>query len=122
MADLVACLGNDNASVNHVLKVIQSMEWENIFIISNNANKDNLKVKDKVTNVIIDETKYLEEIVDEIVKKLKGKIKKNDVALNLISGSGKEHMAVISALLKLGLGIRLIALTPKGVKEVYAMA
>jgi len=118
MADLVACLGNDNASVNHVLKVIQSMEWENIFIISNNANKDNLKVKDKVTNVIIDETKYLEEIVDEIVKKLKGKIKKNDVALNLISGSGKEHMAVISALLKLGLGIRLIALTPKGVKEV----
>ena len=41
-----------------------------------------------------------------------------EAAVNLISGNGKEHMAVISALMKLGLGIRLIALTPNGIKEI----
>ena len=41
-----------------------------------------------------------------------------ETAVNLISGDGKEHMALLSALLKLGVGIRLIALTKEGVKEV----
>jgi len=39
------------------------------------------------------------------------------VALNLVSGNGKEHMAILSALLKLGIGVRLMAVTKDGVRE-----
>ena len=55
---------------------------------------------------------------DTLRAQLKEKINDIEVALNMISGSGKLHMATLSALLKLGLGIRLIALTKQGVKEI----
>ena len=51
---------------------------------------------------------------DDPIKKIISKIKDSlniidtEVALNLSSGSGKEHMALLSAILKSGLGIRLI--------------
>jgi hypothetical protein len=38
--------------------------------------------------------------------------------VNLISGTGKEHMAAISAVLKLGLAIRLVGVNEGGVIEV----
>ena len=41
-----------------------------------------------------------------------------EVGLNFISGTGKEHMALLSAVLKLGIGIRFFALTKDGVKEI----
>ncbi len=31
-----------------------------------------------------------------------------EIALNIVSGSGKEHMAILAAVLKLGLAIRFI--------------
>ena len=44
------------------------------------------------------------EAIDSEIRKIKGV----EVALNFVSGSGKEHMAVISAVLKMGLALRLV--------------
>ena len=41
-----------------------------------------------------------------------------EIALNIVSGEGREHMAVVSALLSLGLGIRLVALSKEGVRVI----
>ena len=60
----------------------------------------------------------MQDIVKDIHKQLQGKIDDLEVAVNLVSGEGKEHMALLSALMKLGLGIRLIALTKNGVEEI----
>ena len=49
---------------------------------------------------------------------LKGKIKDPEVDVNFISGTGREHMALMSALLKLGVGIRLVAITKEGMEEI----
>ena len=57
-------------------------------------------------------------IIEDVVKQLSGKLKGFEVALNLASGSGKEHMAIISALIKLGVGFRLVVLTKEGIKEI----
>ena len=35
----------------------------------------------------------------------------------MVSGTGKEHMCVLAALLKLGVGVRLVALTKEGVQQ-----
>ena len=55
------------------------------------------------------------DLKEEILNKLKGKIKGTEVALTIASGEGKEHMALISAILSLPAGIRFTALTKDGI-------
>jgi len=117
MVELVACLSAGKGTWAHVNRLINEQEWDNIFLIADEFAAD-FKIEKKIELVAIDSNKFLAEIVDDIRNKLKDKIKGVEVALNLVSGSGKEHMAVLSALLKLGLGIRLVALTKEGVREV----
>jgi hypothetical protein len=118
MTYLVANLSSGKGTLAHVSKVIEGVEWTGIFLITDEQGRDSFKPAKKAEFIIIDGNKHTAEITEEISKKLKGKIKDTEVALNMISGDGKEHMATLSALLKLGLGIRLIAYTKEGVKEI----
>ena len=52
------------------------------------------------------------------MRKLSGRIGFGEVGLNIVSGSGKEHMAVLSAVMKLGVGYRLVAATANGIEEI----
>ena len=70
----------------------------------------------KIVDTLMD-NKGLELTKKDIIEQLKDKVE-GEVALNIVSGTGKEHMALLSALLKLGLGIRFIALTKDGVEEI----
>ena len=54
---------------------------------------------------------------EEFSQKLKGKFAGTEVALSIASGNGKEHMALISALLNQPVGIRFAALTKEGVVD-----
>ena len=65
-----------------------------------------------------DPEKMLNQLVMDIKEKLGSKIKDFEVAINLISGTGKEHMAILSAVMKLGLGMRLVVLSEKGLEEI----
>jgi len=50
--------------------------------------------------------------------KNKMNIRFGEVGLNIVSGAGKDNMALISAIMKLGLGYRLVAYTKDGVVEI----
>ena len=63
----------------------------------------------------VDLDKKLKDLKEEISQLLKGKIDGTEVALSIASGDGKEHMALISALINLPVGIRFAALTREGV-------
>jgi hypothetical protein len=63
----------------------------------------------------VDLNKKLKDLKDEFLKKLRGKFNGTEVALSIASGNGKEHMALISALINLPVGIRFAALTKEGV-------
>ena len=56
------------------------------------------------------------ELKKEIMDKLKGRLSEFEAALSLASGNGKEHMALISALLSIPVGIRLVVYTKEGVE------
>ena len=58
------------------------------------------------------------DLIEDLKTALKDKVKMMETAVNIISGEGKEHIALLSALLKIGVGIRLVALTKEGIKEV----
>src|SRR3989344_811296 len=117
MVDLIACLSSGKGTWGHVNRLIQDKEWENIYLITNEFGKENFHQEKKVELILVDSRMGLKEVRNEIEKQLKGKLK-TEVALNLVSGTGKEHMAILGAVLRLGVGIRLMALTKDGVEEI----
>ena len=117
MTDLVACLSSGEKSWMHVARLIKEQDWSKVFLITNDFGRKNFKAEKNAEFIVVDFQKPVFELIEDIRKGLKGKITDLEVALNLVSGSGKEHMAILSALLKLGVGVRLMAVTKDGVKE-----
>ena len=118
MTSLIACLGTGKGTLQHVSRLIKEQEWDKIFLVTNEFGKENFKAEKPAEFIIINPEKPISDIRDDIKTALQGQIKDFEVAVNFVSGSGKEHMALLSALLKLGLGVRLIALTKEGIKEI----
>ncbi|MEK6974296.1 MAG: hypothetical protein AABW41_03630 [Nanoarchaeota archaeon] len=116
--ELVACLSTGKGTWGHVSKLIQDGKWDNIFLITNDYGKENFTKDDKTELIAVNMNIGINELRDDIYNNLKERIKGTEVAVNFISGIGKEHMALVSALLKLGVGIRLMALTKNGVEEI----
>ena len=108
MTDLIASLTTGKGTWTEVLKIMDSEEWDNIFLITNEFGLKNFKTKKKVNFVIINESKPSHATVEDITKQLHGKINGLEVALNIISGTGKEHMAIMAAILKLGFAVRFV--------------
>ncbi|RLE38285.1 hypothetical protein DRJ17_04440 [Candidatus Woesearchaeota archaeon] len=94
------------------------MELDQIFLITNEFGQKNFNHKKPVQFIIIDNTKQIKELVQDIKDAIEDKICGTEVALNLISGTGKEHMAIIAAIIQSGLGFRLVVLTKDGVIEI----
>ena len=119
MTTLIACLGAGKGTWSYVIELIAKEEWEKIFLITNSFGKEKFMIKkDNIEFIVVDESQTLVSMVNDISAKLKGKISGFEVAVNIISGTGKEHMAVISAVLKLGVAMRLVGVDKDGIKEI----
>lgn len=110
--ELVALISSGKGTWAQVEGVINQGEWDNIILIGDNFAKQFTTEKD--FEFIEVSSQRLTELKEEIQKKLKGKIRGTEVAISIASGTGKEHMALISALLSLPVGIRFTALTKDG--------
>ena len=99
MTSLIACISSGKGTWAHVSKLIKEGEWDSIFLVTNDFGVKNFEPEKQVEYVIVDSNKYLQELTEDIMKQLKGKISDTEVGLNLISGEGKEHMAILSAVL-----------------------
>lgn len=117
MTDLIACLSTGKGTWGHIARLVQDENWTKIFLITNEFGKENFNTEKKAEFIVVNQAMPLKDLRDDIYQKLGNKLD-SEVALNLISGTGKEHMAILSALLKLGVGIRLIAITKDGIEEV----
>ena len=111
--ELVALLSSGNGTWGQVSGLINHEEWDNIILVGDSfARKFSVDKKHEFVEIKQDS---LVKMKVDILSKLKGKIKGTEVALSIASGEGKEHMALISALLSLPVGIRFTALTKEGV-------
>jgi hypothetical protein len=110
--ELVALLGEGEGTLGQVAGVVNHGDWENIILIGPPSQKNfNIKKDFEFIEIV---SQNITELKDEILKKLKGKINGTEVALSIASGDGKQHMALISALLSLPAGIRFSVLTKEG--------
>ncbi len=112
--ELVALLSTGKGSWAQVSGLMKYGEWDKVFIIGGEFAKKFSHDKE-FEFIKVDLDQKLKELRDDLLKKLKGKFKGTEVALTIASGDGKEHMALISALINLPVGIRFAALTKEGV-------
>ena len=113
MTELVALLSTGEGTWAQVAGIIKQGDWENIILVGSEFAK-RFQV-DKPHEFIEISSTRLTDIRDELRVKLNNKIKGTEVALSIASGDGKEHMALISALLSLPVGVRFTALTKDGI-------
>lgn len=112
--ELICLLSKGEGTWGQVSGLMKHGEWDKIILIGDDFAKDFKHEKD-FEFVKVNFSQRLVDIRDEIKKKLQGKFEEMEVAVSIASGDGKEHMALLSAILGLPMGIRLVALTKQGV-------
>ncbi len=117
MTELVACLSTGKGTWGHVNRLIDDVQWDKVILFTNAYGKENFTANAKTEVIVVDPEQGLKELRDVIYNELKARIKGTEIAINFISGTGREHMALVSATLKLGVGVRLLALTKEGAEE-----
>ena len=107
MPTLLACLSTGKGTWSEISKLLSNSNWDRVFLITNSFGLENFTKPPNTTFVLINPQAPTQEITAQIKKQLHGQIKDFEVALNFVSGSGKEHMALLEAVLELGLNFRL---------------
>ena len=114
--ELIALLSTGKGSWAQVSGLIKHGDWDKIVLVGNDFAKQ-FTAQKEFEFIKIDLDKKLKDLKEEFLKKLHGKFDGTEVALSLASGNGKEHMALISALLNIPVGVRFAALTKDGVVD-----
>ena len=113
--ELVAYVGKDKENWGQVTALINRFECERVFLVKD-KNSEIFPINEKCLVTEVDPAIPLLNLKVQIQESLKKEFSNDfEVALSLASGSGKEHMALISALLSVPLGIRLVAYTKEGI-------
>ncbi|MDD4877503.1 MAG: hypothetical protein PHO02_00520 [Candidatus Nanoarchaeia archaeon] len=117
MTDLIACLSTGKGTWLEVSKIMKAADWTHIYLIAPKFSMENFKHDKKFEFVEINPDGEIEDMKKTIVEKLTNKLD-IDTAISIVSGTGREHMAVISAALTLGAGIRLVSLKNNNMEEI----
>ena len=112
--ELVALLSSGKGTWGQVSGLMKQGEWDRIILIGDSFSR-NFTSEKKFDFVQVDFTKGINELQKEFSEKLRGKMDGMEVALSIASGSGKEHMALISSLINLPVGIKFTVLTKDGI-------
>jgi hypothetical protein len=112
--ELICLLSNDESSWAQVSGLMKYGNWDKIILVGNDEAKKFSHEK-KFEFVKVDLSKKIVDLKQEFSKKLQGKFSGMEVACSIASGDGKEHMALVSGLLGLPVGVRFCALTKEGI-------
>ncbi len=113
MTTLLAFVGD--LGIAHVQKLIDTEQWEKVILVSNEKNQNLITCTKPLKYIVINEHEPVHSIINTLTKGLQNEW--GEVALNFVSGSGKEHMALLAAVMHAGLAFRLIAVTKDGITE-----
>lgn len=114
--EFVAFVGEDKETWGQISALLNRLEYESAVLIMN-SRAEGFPVPEKAKVVEIDGSMPLIEMKDRLIQKLKPILKGDfEVSLSIASGSGKEHMAVVSALLNIPVGIKLVVYTKEGIQ------
>lgn len=110
---LIAILGAGKGTWGHIARLISENEWGRIVLIGNEWAKENYTPGKEVDWVLVNNRSGFDIMKDAIKE---GLVNEEEVAVSIISGSGKEHIALLAALKELGKDYELVILTQEGMK------
>jgi len=113
---LVAFVGEDKENLGQISALLNRFEYELALIVKDRKTArlvSNGKCKFIDVDASGDLLSLKKDIQEKLKKELSGEV---EVALSIASGTGKEHMALISALLSIPVGIKFVVFTKKGVE------
>lgn len=114
--EFIAFIGNEKENLGQITALLNRIECEKIFLIKDKKTENNFSNK-KVKFIDVDTSNDLISLRKEMREKLKKELSGDfEVFLSIASGNGKEHMALISALLNVPVGIKLVAFTKNGIE------
>lgn len=108
----IASLGVGKGTWGHVARIISDQEFDKRLLIATEWVKENFVPPKECEWILINNRAGFDVIKDEI----KSKLPKGEFLVSLVSGSGKEHMALIAAFREIGVDYKLVTLTGDGVK------
>jgi hypothetical protein len=117
MPTLVACLSVGKGTWAPVQKLMATKQFDKVILIANQWAKDNYNNTENADIIVIDAEKPLFDNILFLESQFKERINELEVGLNMISGTGNEHMAVLAALLRIGVGVRLVTGGESGLVE-----
>ena len=112
--ELIALLSSGKGTWAQVAGLLNQGDWDKVILLGSDFAKQFTHQKE-FEFIQCDLNKRLKDLKEEFSQKLKGKISGTEVALSIASGDGKEHMALISSLLSIPVGVRFAALTKDGI-------
>lgn len=117
MTDLIVMVSTGKGTWGHVSGLVNKEKWDKIYVVTNDFGAEKFTKAGNMEFIVIDQNKSTKEISEVIRKGLEGKVS-GEVGLNFISGTGKEHMALLAALMKVGASFRLVVADGEAVEEV----
>jgi len=121
MTSLIAILSSGQGTLTSVLKLIKFGEWTQVFLVCDDENYKNFNFNlPNIVKLKIDE-KNPQKSIDDLSSVFKSEILDLEVAINFVSGTGLEHMAIISAVMKAGLGMRMVYVKDDKICEMKIM-
>ena len=111
--ELVALISTGKGSWGLINSLINKEEWDKIILVGEEYAKKFSPSK-KSEFVVVNFNQDVEKVKKEIMEKLRSKLQGIEIALCIDSGSGKEHIALISALINIPVGIKFVTLTETG--------
>lgn len=112
----VAFVGQDQENWGQITALMRRLEAEKVVLIAQKGAAG-FPVNEKCALIEIDSSKPIVELKALLTEKLRAIVGSEfDVALSLASGNGKEHLALLAALLSVPVGVRLVAYTKEGVQ------
>lgn len=109
---LVATLGVGKGTWGHVARLVGDEKFDKIVLIATEWVKENFKLTQDCEWILINNRAGFEVIKEEI----KSKLPKGELAVSIVSGSGKEHTALIAAIKEAKQPHQFVLLTGDGVK------
>ena len=114
--EFVAYIGEDQASWGQVTALLNRLDYDKAVLLVD-KHVSGYPTNEKTEVVSIDSSQSMLSLQKEMQTQLRKHIGGEfEVALSLASGTGKEHMALLSALLQLPVGIKLVVYTKEGVQ------
>lgn len=113
---LVCFLAKEKEGYGQISALVNNFEHESLIIVKDKSTENPFQ-SNKCSVVNIDASADLVTLKENMQDLLRRELQSDfEVALSLASGNGRDHMALVSALISVPVGVRFVVYTKKGVE------